>query len=510
MNTAPESAGVWIVAESTGGSVSALRDALVDAGFTVTTMAPHEVVRRLVRGAGGELIESLKDLLRGLRDADEEPEPGQRHRPDVIVVTAPNVFGSANAFARLTGEEVLRVGLVPDYALGHAWLDAPLHAWVVPVEGFVPPLVEAGVDRDRIEVAGPPVPVDYASGADGAALRAQWELSDAPVVFVHCDRGGWDLDRVVFQFSLLETPVQPIFYSGTDAVVSDALRRAASKHGVVADLLGSVPSLRDFHAVADLVVTGVDDPRIVDVLALDRPLLLVGEPEVRTQMDFLARQGAARNVPDVLRLGTELDLAARPDVLEAMRAASATVGKADGTATAAAAIAGLIGRRAEILASGRKSPDTRHGPFERIGSPRQHIRVAGSPAQHSVSAVSSAEAKDELARLIMMEREAQRKAVESERAVEQWQQRLELASQWNEAELASEAQTQLARAQAAAESGREELERTRLQKEKLKESVRRGRGDAVAAPAPTAGKFEDMEVERDLDALRKRLRDEMS
>jgi hypothetical protein len=509
VSAGPEALRVWIVADRGDASVVALGDALGD-DFEVTVLAAQEVVQRLVREAGGELIGSLRDLLRGIRDGESEAEPEHKHLPDVVVVTAADTFGAGNAFTRLTGDDVLRIGLVADYALGTAWLDAPLHAWVVPVESFVPPLVDAGVDESRIEVAGPPVPEDYGASSDGASLREEWGLGPEPVVFVHCDRGVWDLDRLAFQFSLLESDVQPIFYAGADPAVADKLRRAAAKHGVEADLLGAVPSLRDFHAVADLVVAPVEDPRIVYVLAMDRPLLLVGEAEVRTQVEFLTALGAARHVPDVLRLGTELDLLAAGDTLGRLRQASATVGKPDGTAKVAEAIARLIVAREDILAAGREAPETRRGPFERIGAPRAKVRVPGAPAQRSASASSEAQAKDELANLIMMEREAEQKATESARAVEQWRQRLELATEWNETELAKEAEVQLERATAAEDAGREELERTRLQKEKLKESVRRGRGDAPAPPtAAPSEKFEDMEVERDLAALRKRLRDEL-
>ena len=501
---------VWVVADRGDAAVAALGDALRAAGYAVTTLASQEVVQRLVKEAGGELIGSLRDLLRGLRDSEQESEPEHKLRPDVVVVTAANTFGPGNAFTRITGDDVLRIGVVPDYALGAAWVGAPLHAWVVPVETFVPALVEARVDEDRVEIAGPPVPAAYASGTDGAALREQWGLGPEPVVFVHCDRGDLDLDRLAFQFSLLEAAVQPVFFAGGDAGVSEALRAAARKHGVEADLLGAVPSLRDFHAVADLVVAPADDPRIGHVLALDRPVLLVGQPAVRTQVDFLTGLGAARHVPDVLRLGTELDLIASGSALADLTAGSALVGKADGTARVTEAIVRLIERREVILAAGREEPQAHRGPFERIGAPRVSVRVAGAPAQSTVSAVSSAEAKDELANLIMMEREAERKASEADRAVEQWRQRLELAREWNETQLATEAESQLARAEAAATAGREELERTRIQKEKLKESVRRGRGDASGPPAPApTEKFEDMEVERDLAALRKRLRDEL-
>lgn len=500
---------VWIVAKPGVASVDALAEGLGAAGYECTTLAPGQVARHLVQEAGGELIDSIRGLLKGIRDGDPAPESEHAHQPHVVIVMTPKLFGATAAFARLTTNDVLRIGLVPDYALGRAWVDAPLHAWVVPVEAFVQPLVESGVDEHRVAVAGPPVPPDYAEAVQADALREEWGFTEAPVVLVHCDHADWDLDRLAFQFSLLDAQVLPIFYTGGHAAVSDALRRGARKHGVEADMLGQVPSLRDFHAVADIVVMPADDPRVVDVLGLDRPVLLVGEADVRTQVEFLTGAGAARHVPDVLRLGTELDLVCREDVLAALKQGAATIGKTDGTQTAVAAVIRLIEQREAMLSAQERAPESRRGPFERIGAPTKAIRLPGAPAGRPTSSASTAEAKDELANLIMLEREAERKVTEAQRAVEQWGQRLELANEWNEVELAKEAQAHADRAQAEYKAAVESLERTRIQKEKLKESVRRGRGDAIAPPNPGGAQFEDMEVERDLDALRKRLKDEL-
>jgi hypothetical protein len=498
---------IWIVAESGDATALALAGQMDALGHPCTVLSPQQAVPRLVRDAGGDLIDSIRGLIRGIRDRDLESldeASGVDGRPDVVVLTSPTLFGSAQVFTRLTEQGVLRVGVMPDYGMSGGWLDAPLHAWIVPVEAFVAPLEEAGVDPARVRIAGPAVPADYAEGQSRTELRESWGLGEEPVIFVHCDGGQWDLDRLMFQFSLLEEATQPVFYVGEDSGAADQLRRAARKHGVPADLLGAVPSLRDFHAVADLVVTAPDDVRVVHALAMDRPLLLVGHAPVRTQVDFLAGMGAVRHVPDLLQLGAELDLVAREETLATMAEAASKIGKADGTAAVAKALVEIVETRAEILATGAAGSPQRRGPFERIGTGQRGERLPGSGR----APASTEEARDELANLIMTERGAETRVSDAERAIEQWTQRLELAGEWNEAELEEEARKQLSRAHREAKVAGEALERTRMQKQKLKESVRRGSQSASASP-DVAERFEGMEVERDLDTLRKRLEDEL-
>ena len=108
------------------------------------------------------------------------------------------------------------------------------------------------------------------------------------------------------------------------------------------------------------------------------------------------------------------------------------------------------------------------------------------------------------------------------REQEQWRHRLELAREWNETDLAGEAERVLRGHLADIERFQEELDRVRVQKDKLKARVRAGRGGSSASrsqpsppTAPTGSrrqaesKFRNMEVERDLNSLKERLKREM-
>ncbi|MBH24905.1 MAG: hypothetical protein CMH57_10715, partial [Myxococcales bacterium] len=344
--------------------------------------------------------------------------------------------------------------------------------------------------------------------------------------------------------------------------------------------LGQVPNLQDFIAVADLVVAPPTSARVVPTLALDRPLLLVGgASEVANQTDFLLDQGCAWHTADILRLGADLEVALGPERLAGLAEAAGRVGRVTGSVEVADALALILERRAELQGrvdgdSGDDEPDSPRtsGPFELIGSrggrpsaapaaptgpfeaiggggdggggftlppiggggggeapepgPAPPARPDARASAPTASPLSAAQAKDELAALIMVERDLERKLTQAQRDQEQWYQRLELARQWNETELAVEAERRLHAHQNDAARFEEELERIRAQKDKLKSRVRASRGGggprpprpegppspvgppSRSRPAPES-RFRSMEVERDLSSLKERLRREL-
>jgi phage shock protein A len=138
--------------------------------------------------------------------------------------------------------------------------------------------------------------------------------------------------------------------------------------------------------------------------------------------------------------------------------------------------------------------------------------------------LSQAEAKEQLAQLILLERDLERRVSEIERQQERWKNRLDLARDWNEEDLAREAESVLRGYLSEAESLNAELGDVRLQKDKLRqaarsEAERRGAGRDQGPPSQPGpgseripnmeGRFQKMEVDSDLKGLKDRIRREL-
>ncbi|MEL6182754.1 MAG: hypothetical protein AAFS10_27605, partial [Myxococcota bacterium] len=369
---------IWLIADGRQDALVRVRELLEERGAAVELLDLSDAFERIVRNQGEALLDNLRGLLTRVRQqadafatADLDPEPSdggaspegdppkpapdasqpqdeekdldqrlgaalRRGRPDVIVVTSPRYLRGLDLLTRFSGGNALRVGLLTDYNLSGAWLKAALNAYIIPDARLRRPLVDEGIDVSRLLVAGPPVPRAYETAPDADALRASFGLAEpeaGTTVMVFCDEfDSAQLDKLVFQMSLVERPMTPIFYTGDDPSRAEALRRAAQRHGLLARRLGAVPNLQDFIAAAHLVVAPPTSQRIVHILALDRPLLLAGSAgDVANQTDFLLDQGCAWHTADILRLGADLEVALGAERLGALTEAAGHVGRVTGS-----------------------------------------------------------------------------------------------------------------------------------------------------------------------------------
>jgi len=403
-----------------------------------------------------------------------------------------------------------------------------------------------GWREDRVKTAGVPLPKPFCRKLDGEEIRTRFGLDPAQGQILMVVAEGVDhhrLDRLMFQVSLVDRPVQPIFYTGDDSAAATTLRKAAGKYGVMARMFGRVDNLEEFYAACDLVLAEVSNPLIYPLLALDKPVVLFDtDIDTRPVGAFLRDEGAAVLMPDVLRLGAELEgLLNEPDELARLRDGARAVVDQEGAIRVADVLEAIAKDREALLSGPRQTPGQSQadnqmsggGAFEVIGSAdapptstgSSHAPAGGGPAAPPASfeppshaaRLTAAEAKDALAELILEERRVDNKLSETSRFVAQWEQRLDLAQSAGEAELAREAEPFLKHYQREEAMLIRELDRIRAQKDKLKSRVvrpgaRRPGGGSGGPPAQDPsrvaqleGRFRAMEIDRDLERLKSRL-----
>jgi hypothetical protein len=420
----------------------------------------------------------------------------------------------------LTGIGALQVGVLPDYNLGSDWLKSSVQAFIVPHESFRERLAKRGIDSDRVIVAGPPIQPRFAQDQDRAAIRKEFGFADDQhVVLVRADGidSAW-LDKVVFQATLVESKVKFVFHHNGDGSTAATLRRAAQQYGLRALMFGHVPDLQKYVAASDLVIAASRDPLIAEIVALDRPVLFVGDAGAGSdQVEFLLREKAARHVSDLLRLGTEIDGFLAPATLEAAREAAAAISAKNGSRDVADALLLATKHRHEWavkppVVSGDGAPEQEpagSGAFEEIGT---QTNESGKDTQ-DYSGIGMAEARDQLARLILEEREIEKRLDEATKQQERWRSRLNLAREWNEADLASEAEALVRSHIADAEVLAKDLAGIRQQKVRLKIAAHGGKlgepqPDAASSP-DVENRFRKMESDNDLKDLKDRIRREL-
>lgn len=563
---------IWILVDHSareaafeGVSVQ-LAERNIEAQIVTITEVIGSMAREAIVGGAERLLRGLRVAVQG-RSADEDLIGAvRRARPDVLVITNARHVRALGLLESLTGIPVLQLGVLPDYNLSAAWIHSGLHAFVVGHEEQKQRLIQSGVIAERILVAGPAIQPGFARVIDRDAVREELKLTDKFVVLVRAE--GFDaavLEKLVFQCSLVDRPTRFIFHHNGDNTTAGALRRAAEQHRMPSSMFGKVHDLERYVAAADAVILSPQDSSVAELVASRRPLLFVGEDEqYAAQIQFLLQHEVAQQVANVVRLGSELDRFSQDKNLAAMSKAADEIASPDANSRVAEALSTALAN----LETWRIAPQTeapagpeKHAPqpeepavpspFEDIGAPAGNSagrtaspagteqstyrapstggttssssanRSSEKPAR-DYSSISKSEATDQLAQLILDERDLERRLAEAVRQQERWRNRLELAREWQEAELAEDAEAVLRGYIAEAAPLERELHDILRQKEKLKQaaggSTSRG-GSAQSGTGAGASendrraseierRFSRMEVDSDLEGLKDRIKRE--
>ncbi len=541
---------IWILVDHSAREASLIPVArnLEERGFSVELVTITEVIGSVAREA---LAGGAERLLRGLRVAtrggsgDEDLVGAIRRRqPDMLVVTEARYARAIGVLENLTGVKSLQLGLVPDFYVDAGWFNGQLHAFVVPDESTRDEVVDRGVAPERVCVGGPALRPGFGDEVDRDAARGELGFDDDLVVVVRAD--GFDsgtLEKLVFQCTLSDRDARFIFHYDGDGATASTLRRAAEQYGLPAAMFGRVPDLERYLVAADGVLASPDDPYLAELLESATPSLLVGADGARRgNGEALCEQGFTAYLDDVGQLGTRLDRFLDDEELGELGSKLEEWGGQERHDQLVEAIEEVAAHADEWRRPARPSAaeaddvadeDTEEaskpsGPFEEIGSrsgstdkdapAERREKEPGEAARRDTSRLSQAEAKEQLAELILKEREVERRLQELEKQQERWRDRLELAREWKESDLMEEAESILRGYIDEEKPLLQNLEDIRSQKQKLKAAARPGGRGAVdedgdGEPQGRASKMEErfqkMEVDRDLEGLKDRIRREL-
>lgn len=545
-----EAGRVWILVDhsSREAAMAPIARQLEERGLSVELVTITEVIgsaaREALAGGAERILRGLRVAMRGRTGDEDLIGAFRRRQPDVLVVTEPRYARSIGVLENLTGVKSLQVGLVPDFVVDSGWFNGQLNAFIVPDETTRQSVMAEGIDPERVKVAGPALRPNFRRDLDREKIREEMGLADSLVVLVRAD--GLEpakAEKLVFQCTLSDQKARFIFHHDGDGATASALRRAAEQYGLSAAMFGRVADLERYFAAADAVLASDADPYLPELLESKTPLLFVpsGRPG-RGNADALASRELAEYLDDMGQLGTRLDRFLKKENLQERREKSARWNGVERHDQLVETLEEIVSRadewRMEVSAPAAEKdveegeekveePPAPRGPFETIGGapprPRREEARAGkeegdgAERPRDFSRLSRAEAQEQLAQLILKERDFERRLQELEKQQERWRGRLQLAREWNETDLAEEAEGILRGFIDEAEPMEEELGDIRRQKEKLKAAARGGDG----APSENGGesgadrasrleeRFQKMEVDRDLDGLRDRIKREL-
>lgn len=284
------------------------------------------------------------------------------HRPAVIVSFHP-LTGLAAISARGRGTPGMPVvTVVTDLVTVHAaWRCADVDLIIAPPGArrgpvrWAWPSASAGNERARWASAGPPVTRDFWSGplrpGERAILRRSLGLREdrLSVVLTGGGEGSGGIGRHTAAILRRFADVDVVAVCGRNLRLKSRLARLAARYDGRLTVIGFADNMADWLRCADLVVSKAGPGTIAEAACCGAPLLLTSHlpGQERGNTEFAVAAGAGLRVRGVRRLLAEIgrlhdDRAA----LDAMRAASARLGRPGDAGAVAELIAALVRPRA--------------------------------------------------------------------------------------------------------------------------------------------------------------------
>lgn len=254
------------------------------------------------------------------------------HRPAAIVSFHPLTGMAAISARDLTKHEVPVATVVTDLVSVHA-------AWR-----------SAGVDLTIAPPGGPPVTREFWGGpprpGERAILRRALGLNERrlTVVLTGGGEGCGGIGRRAAAILRRFGDVGVVAVCGRNLRLKSRLDRLAARYAGRLTVIGFTDSMADLLRCADLVVTKAGPGTIAEAACCGAPLLLTSHlpGQERGNTEFVTAAGAGRRARGVRRLLAEIGrLRTDRAALDAMRAASAGLGRPDAAVATAKLIATL-------------------------------------------------------------------------------------------------------------------------------------------------------------------------
>jgi hypothetical protein len=304
---------------------------------------------------GGGLSDRVRRVLVGetaqrrlRRELDGNP-------PDVTLAFDPFAAQALSVARDQAANPAPVVAVVPELEPAAAWAEAAADRYCAVDDVAAVALADAGVEGDRILVAGPLGERAYAdaAGEERAALRARFTLQTPAVVVEVAGLSPELVGQLTMQLSLgsLSERLTYLFDAGADVDVAAVLRRQVPALGLRAKLFGQTADAARYWRAADVVVARPTTRAVARARLVGARLLALIDDEVPQASKIAAAleaRGVGAGARGLLLLSSGLE--------QAMAAAGTPLPRSpDGADQVIEVIAAVAGDRRAVIEERRAS-----------------------------------------------------------------------------------------------------------------------------------------------------------
>jgi processive 1,2-diacylglycerol beta-glucosyltransferase len=259
------------------------------------------------------------------------------YSPDITVCTH---FLPAGIAAQLLYEQKIAGSLAivtTDYDFQGMWLSRTFSRYFVALDEAKAQLAAYGIAPELVTVSGIPVSPAVSAPFNHAAVRARYGLrDDMPTLLVSAGAlGGGPARDIVAQIMRMATPVQAIVVCGRNQALRDEVTTLVADRPEHFRVLGFSDEMINLMRVSSIFIGKPGGLTSAECMAVGLPMMVV-EPipgQEERNSDHLLESGAAARASTLAVIGHKLDrILQEPGRLDAMRAATARLGRPDAAA----------------------------------------------------------------------------------------------------------------------------------------------------------------------------------
>lgn len=254
------------------------------------------------------------------------------YQPDAVVCTHAFPCGAMAEYKRQFADAPPVVGVVTDFCVHSFWIHTNVDGYVVATEESAAALINRGVDRHRVRLAGIPVAAPFAQSAGREDLRARLGLP-AQSFTILLMGGGLGIGPLEMMMEALEhvgEPISAVVIAGRNKRMQARILATAERMSYPVRVLNFIDNVHDYMHASDLLLSKPGGLTAAEALVSGLPMVLVkplpGQEERNTRY-LVERKVAlrARNAAHLVRIVKGLYRS--PERVAAMRQAALALGR---------------------------------------------------------------------------------------------------------------------------------------------------------------------------------------
>ncbi|MDP8259275.1 MAG: glycosyltransferase [Candidatus Aadella gelida] len=233
--------------------------------------------------------------------------------PDIIFCTQAFPCGMVADYKRVSGKELMLVGVLTDYAPHSYWLYDEVDLYITPSEETSEMLAKKGVAAEKIRTYGIPVDPKFTKSQPADILKKQMGISkDHPVVLIMGGNQGLGSIEAAVESILNDDEhfYQLVVITGSNKKLYTKLQKIEDKKTSGSlKVLPFVDNIDEIMDIADVIITKPGGMTVAEALVKNLPMIIM-KPipgHERMNADYLVMHGAAVEVEDETKLHEKLD-----------------------------------------------------------------------------------------------------------------------------------------------------------------------------------------------------------